>query len=65
MCLRLLPPSRSTLLFCACFLFFAAEFREIAELYGMTEPNLKHRDEGPKSDYYDPLVHGSRESNRQ
>ena len=43
----------------------AADFRELKELYSMTESNFPHRDEGPKSDYFDPLVHGPRESNRQ
>lgn len=38
-----------------------AEFREIVELYEMEESNIRHRDEGKKSKYYDPLVHGIRQ----
>ncbi|CAM9250346.1 unnamed protein product [Ectocarpus sp. 6 AP-2014] len=45
--------------------FTPADFRELKELYGMEESNFEHRSEGPKSDYYDPLTHGNRESNRQ
>lgn len=43
----------------------AEDFRELKELYALEESNIEHRSEGPKSDYYDPLVHGNRESNRQ
>ncbi|CAM9890865.1 unnamed protein product [Ectocarpus sp. 12 AP-2014] len=45
--------------------FTPADFSELKELYGMEESNFEHRSEGPKSDYYDPLTHGNRESNRQ
>lgn len=45
--------------------FTPADFRELKELYGLTESNFPHRNEGLTSDYYDPLVHGPRESNRQ
>eukprot|EP00752_Nemacystus_decipiens_P004646 g4239.t1 len=45
--------------------FTKADFNELVELYDMKEPYIKHRSEGPKSDYYDPLKHGNRESNRQ
>ncbi|CAM9421758.1 unnamed protein product [Ascophyllum nodosum] len=45
--------------------FGPADFRELTELYGLKEPHFKHRDEGPTSDYFDPLVHGNRDTSRQ
>lgn len=43
----------------------SADFKELKELYELEESHIEHRNEGPKSDYYDPLKHGNRESNRQ
>lgn len=55
-----------TRFFCVLqLLIAAADFKELKELYGMEESHIEHRNEGPKSDYYDPLKHGNRESNRQ
>ena len=62
---REMSPLPLLMQFVVAVVHVAADFRELKELYGMTEPNFPHRDEGIKSDYYDPLVHGARESNRQ
>lgn len=45
--------------------FVSADFKELKELYELEESHVEHRNEGPTSDYYDPLKHGNRESNRQ
>ncbi|CAM9806862.1 unnamed protein product [Scytosiphon promiscuus] len=45
--------------------FTPEDFRELKALYALEGSNIEHRSEGPQSDYYDPLVHGNRESNRQ
>ena len=44
---------------------FSSDFKEPQGLYKLTKSNIPHGDEAPKSDYYDPLFHGNRESNRQ
>lgn len=41
-----------------------ADIRELSELYKLEQSYFKHRDEGPKSDYFDPLVHGDRNTSR-
>lgn len=53
------------LLWTWCLICISADFDDLKELYEMKEPHLEHRSEGPKSDYYDPLETGNRESNRQ
>eukprot|EP00903_Cladosiphon_okamuranus_P006796 g6624.t1 len=45
--------------------FTKADFDELTKLYELEESHVEHRSEGPKSDYYDPLKHGNRDSNRQ
>lgn len=43
----------------------SADFDELKELYNMERSHIPHRNDGPRSDYYDPLRDGNRESNRQ
>ncbi|CAM9194233.1 unnamed protein product [Pylaiella littoralis] len=54
------PPAKQWLMS-----FTPADYRELKELYDIQESNIKHRSEGPNSDYYDPLKDGNRESYRQ
>lgn len=56
-----------TLVACTCLFNFivSADFEDLRDLYELKESHVEHRSEGLKSDYYDPLKDGNRESNRQ